>query len=121
MVLFFGQLMAHAQTTRFEATVVDAVTRVHLPFASVYVGPEASTITNLDGEFVIDCAPDAMLHISYVGYRAVHVKAAELKGVSSRFTVDDGTLCGDCARLISLLFIFRKFLYFLGNRGGCVL
>ena len=81
MVLFFGQLMAHAQTTRFEATVVDAVTRVHLPFASVYVGPEASTITNLDGEFVIDCAPDAMLHISYVGYRAVHVKAAELKGV----------------------------------------
>ena len=81
MVLFFGQLMAHAQTARFEATVVDAVTRVHLPFASVYVGPEASTITNLDGEFVIDCAPDAMLHISYVGYRAVHVKAAELKGV----------------------------------------
>ena len=81
LMLLFAQLVALSQTTRFEAIVVDAVTRAHLPFASVYVGPEASTITNLDGEFVIDCAPDAILHISYVGYRAVHVKAAEMKGV----------------------------------------
>ena len=37
LMLLFIHLMAVAQTTRFEATVVDAVTRVHLPFASVYV------------------------------------------------------------------------------------
>ena len=80
LMLLFIHLMAVAQTTRFEATVVDAVTRVHLPFASVYVGPEASTITNLDGDFLIDCAPDDMLRISYVGYRDVRVRASELKG-----------------------------------------
>ena len=80
LMLLFIHLMAVAQTTRFEATVVDAVTRVHLPFASVYVGPEASTITNLDGDFLIDCAPDDMLRISYVGYRDVRVRATELKG-----------------------------------------
>ena len=80
LMLLFIHLMAVAQTTRFEATVVDAVTRVHLPFASVYVGPEASTITNLDGDFLIDCAPDDMLRISYVGYRDFRVRASELKG-----------------------------------------
>ena len=80
-VFFFVQSVADAQTQRFEATVYDAVTHEHLPFASVYLSPEVSTITNLDGAFVIDCEPDDVLRISYVGYGNVNIRASQMQGV----------------------------------------
>ena len=81
MVLFWTQLVAGAQTMRFEATVIDAVTHDHLPFASVYLSPQISTITNLDGMFVIDCEPDDILRISYVGYSNMTIKASQMQGI----------------------------------------
>ena len=79
-VFFFVQLVADAQTQRFEATVYDAVTHEPLPFASIYLSPEISTITNLDGAFVIDCEPDDILRVSYVGYNNLSVKASQMQG-----------------------------------------
>ena len=68
---------------QYEATVVDAVTHERLPFASVYVDGETSTITNAVGTFSIDCAPTDILRITYVGYKTTYIKAGQLDGVVS--------------------------------------
>ena len=53
---------------RFEATVVDAQTREALPFASVYVSPKVSTISNTEGAFALSCDSADVLRISFVGF-----------------------------------------------------
>ena len=63
---------------QYVATVVDVNTHMVLPFASVYVSKDMSTITNLEGTFAINCAPDDVLRISYVGYKTALIKAEQL-------------------------------------------
>ena len=80
VILLLSSLPLMAQLERFEATIVDAKTHEPLPFASVYASQKSSTISNAVGVFSIKCSPDAVLRISYVGYKTVHVKASELGG-----------------------------------------
>jgi len=69
-----------AQNEKFEATIVDAQTHEPLPFASVYASQKSSTISNAVGAFSIKCSPAAVLRISYVGYKTIHIKASNLGG-----------------------------------------
>lgn len=69
-----------AQNT-FEATVVDAITREPLPFASIYVNAASSTITNREGGFSVSCDSTAVLRISYVGYEIMSLPCTQLSPV----------------------------------------
>ena len=80
VILLLSSLPLMAQLERFEATIVDAKTHEPLPFASVYASQKSSTISNAVGVFSIRCSPAAVLRISYVGYKTIHVKASELGG-----------------------------------------
>ena len=61
--------------------VVDVRTGEELPFASVYISGDNSTITNAEGEFVIDADSADVLRFSYVGYRTVYVPAKDISDV----------------------------------------
>ena len=80
VILLLSSLPLMAQLERFEATIVDAKTHEPLPFASIYASQKSSTISNAVGVFSIKCSPDAVLRISYVGYKTIHVQASELGG-----------------------------------------
>ena len=73
------------------ARIVDAKTGSPLPFASVYVNGANSTISNADGEFLVDVAPHDTLRFTYVGYKTLWLKASEV-GVTVKMQVDDKTL-----------------------------
>lgn len=60
------------------ARVSDANTGEALPYASVFVNSHNSTITNAEGDFVIDTDSSSVLRISYVGYKTLHVPAMEV-------------------------------------------
>lgn len=79
IILLMTVLVAHAQTQTYEATVVDATTHERLPFASVFVDGETSTISNAVGVFSINCLPTDVLRITFVGYNPLFVEAGQLK------------------------------------------
>ena len=83
IILLMTVLVAHAQTQTYEATVVDATTHERLPFASVFVDGETSTISNAVGVFSINCQPTDVLRISFVGYKSTFIEASQLKEVVS--------------------------------------
>ena len=56
-----------AQQISVEGVVVDADNGTVLPFASIYVSPLHSTITNAEGEFRIVVEPGDELIVSYAG------------------------------------------------------
>lgn len=58
--------------------VVDVKTGEPLPFASIYINGDRNTITNEDGEFVIDADSTDVLRVTYVGYRKMMVPAKEV-------------------------------------------
>ena len=61
-----------------DARTIDAKTGERLPFASVYISGQKSTISNAEGEFVIDADSADVLRISYVGYKTVHLRAVDI-------------------------------------------
>lgn len=68
--------MSVQQNQGIKGTVVD-VTGETLIGASVKVaGTTNGTVTDLDGNFTLNCKPGAMLEVSYVGYKTMTVKAA---------------------------------------------
>jgi len=73
------------------ARIVDAQTGEPLPFASVYVNGNSSTISNVEGEFFVDAAPDDTLRFSYVGYRTRWIRAADV-GPTVALKADSETL-----------------------------
>ena len=68
---------ASAQRLHIDARIIDAKTGERLPFASVYISGQNSTISNAEGEFVIDADSADVLRISYVGYKTVHLRAVD--------------------------------------------
>lgn len=80
-ILTMAVLVTNAQTQTYETTVVDAVTHERLPFASIFVDGETSTITNAVGVFSISCKPTDILRISFVGYKSTFIEASQLKEV----------------------------------------
>ena len=69
---------ASAQSLHVDARIIDAKTGERLPFASVYISGQNSTISNAEGEFVIDADSADVLRISYVGYKTVHLRAVDI-------------------------------------------
>ena len=67
-----------AQRLHIDARIIDAKTGERLPFASVYINGQNSTISNAEGEFVIDADSADVLRISYVGYKTVHLRAVDV-------------------------------------------
>ena len=77
LILLLWMLTAsvHAQHLHVDARIIDAKTGERLPFASVYISGQNSTISNAEGEFAIDADSTDVLRISYVGYKTVHLRA----------------------------------------------
>jgi len=71
--------------------VKNAKTDEALAFASIYIDGEKSTVTNVDGDFVIEASPTDILRISYVGYKTVRIAACDV-GKSISLESDDRTL-----------------------------
>lgn len=67
--------------TPFEGTVVDARTHEPLPFASIYINKEKSTITNSVGMYSLRCDSSDVLRVSYVGYKTRHISCNYLPDV----------------------------------------
>ncbi|WP_161991897.1 TonB-dependent receptor [Flagellimonas algicola] len=66
-------LIDHLQNT-ITGTVVDAATNIAVPGASVVVkNTNNGTATDFDGLFTLEAAPDAVLIVSYLGYRTMEV------------------------------------------------
>ena len=73
------------------ARIVDARTKQPLPFASVYVNGSNSTISNADGEFLVEAALTDTLRFTYVGYKTLRLCAADVHSTVP-MKVDDMTL-----------------------------
>ena len=59
--------------------VIDSKTGKTLPFATIYINGDKNTISNVEGEFVIDADSTDVLRISYVGYNTLYIPAREVK------------------------------------------
>ena len=51
LLLFIMAVSANAQRLHIDARIIDAKTGERLPFASVYISGQNSTISNAEGEF----------------------------------------------------------------------
>ena len=71
-------LGAWAQMPVFEGTIVDAQTNEPLPFATIYINKERSTIANADGDFVFKADSSDVVRFTYVGYQTKHVPCSQL-------------------------------------------
>ena len=78
LLLFIMAVSANAQRLHIDARIIDAKTGERLPFASVYISGQNSTISNAEGEFVIDADSADVVRISYVGYKTVHLRAVDI-------------------------------------------
>ena len=74
-------MVAHAQQTAFFGTVIDAGTRETLPFASIYINKENSTIANQEGGFVVRADSADVARISFVGYKSRQIPCGQLSSV----------------------------------------
>lgn len=76
LLLFFGSIVtqAHAQNVRITGTVKDEKGGT-IVGATVKVKSQATVVsTNSSGIFTLDAAPDAVLQVSYVGYKNIEVE-----------------------------------------------
>ena len=66
-----------AQQT-YRARVVDAETGEALPYAQMYIAAGKGTLTDGEGWFTVEAQPTEMLHVSYIGYDRMEVKASDI-------------------------------------------
>jgi len=79
VIMLLAGTMAYAQTT-ISGTVVDASNDEPVIGASVLVkGTTTGTITDFDGNFTLSAASDAVLQVSYMGYKSLEVPVAGKK------------------------------------------
>ena len=71
----------HAQQQTFRARVVDATTGEPLPYASIYWGEGKGTLTNAEGDFMLEADEDDVLKIAYIGYKTFQKTAISLPQV----------------------------------------
>ena len=68
-----------AQTQAISGKVVDASTGEPVIGASVVVeGTSTGSITDIDGEFTVECAPGAKLMVSFIGMKTIEVRCQRL-------------------------------------------
>ena len=77
-LLLEGAGSASGSAIHIDARIIDAKTGERLPFASIYISGQNSTISNAEGEFAIDADSADVLRISYVGYKTVHLRAVDV-------------------------------------------
>ena len=70
-----------AQQVSRQCHIVDDASGEELPYVSVYVSPENSTIANHDGDFLLVADSLAEVRLSYVGYEPLYMKVGELPPV----------------------------------------
>ncbi len=83
-------VLSHAQE-HIVGRVVDAKTGEPLPFTSIYVNGENSTISNADGEFCVDIERSDSLRFTYVGYKTLWLAGGKV-GTTVPMHADDNTL-----------------------------
>lgn len=75
LILALGTVVAFAQNT-IQGTVIDAANGEPIIGASILeIGTTNGTITDFDGNFVLNVAPGAKLSISYMGYKTQELDA----------------------------------------------
>ena len=99
LFLAFGNpLWSGSETTGFTAVaqtgkvngVVKDTNGEPLIGASVFVkGTSNGVSTDIEGKFALNCAPNATLVVSYVGYKSKEVKAAEAMNVTLESTTEN--------------------------------
>lgn len=68
------------QNHSIKGQIVDAKSNEPLIGVNITVeGPSNGTISDVDGHFTLTATPDAVLKISYIGYREILLKVADLK------------------------------------------
>ena len=68
--------MSVQQNQGIKGTVVDATGETLIGASVKVVGTTIGVVTDLDGNFTLNCKPGATLEVSYVGYKTMTVKAA---------------------------------------------
>ena len=69
--------MSVQQSQGIKGTVVDATGETLIGASVKVAGTTNGVITDLDGNFTLNCKPGATLEVSYVGYKTMTVKAAD--------------------------------------------
>lgn len=89
-----GLVSAQQENSDISGTVVDAATQDPLPGASVVVkGTTQGTQTDFDGNFTLaDVPPEAVLEISYLGYKTREVKVAGNSALAIQLAEDANKL-----------------------------
>ena len=68
------------QNHSIKGQIVDAKSNEPLIGVNITVeGTSNGTISDVDGHFTLTATPDAVLKISYIGYREILLKVADLK------------------------------------------
>lgn len=83
-LLFFSLLLSPpllwGQNRNIKGQIVDAKSNEPLIGVNITVeGTSNGTISDVDGHFTLTATPDAVLKISYIGYREILLKVADLK------------------------------------------
>ena len=82
--------IASAQQVNVNGIVKDAALGETVIGASVMVkGTKTGTVTDLDGNFHVECAPGSTLVISYIGYKTQEVKASDNMEVTLQEDAND--------------------------------
>ena len=78
MLCLIAAINVMAQNVKITGTVVDSSNEPIIG-ATVTVSDDTNVkaVTNVDGRFTINAAPGSNLHITYIGYKTVDVKAAD--------------------------------------------
>ena len=69
--------VASAQQVNVNGIVKDATGETVIGASVMVKGTKTGTVTDFDGKFHVECTPGATLVISYIGYQAQEVKAAD--------------------------------------------
>ena len=78
MLLACCCLQALAQDISISSKIVDDETDEALPYVSVYVGNGQRTITNDDGEFLVECMHGDTIRLSLIGYEKMSIVVKDL-------------------------------------------
>ena len=66
-----------AQQVNVKGVVKDANGETVIGASVMVKGTKTGTVTDIDGNFHVECSPDTTLIISYLGYKTQEVKASD--------------------------------------------
>ena len=72
-------MMAAQQTRTVSGQIVDSKGETIIGANVIEKGTSNGSITDFDGNFSLEVAPNATLVISYIGYKTIEIKASEVK------------------------------------------